>query len=104
MIPVTLRFLLVFGVVAAASDLSPKGELIWSVNMSTFLANGVCHCVDVSHTQPQVIYVARNPKDVSVSLYHHVRNKQKDVFDGNESDMIRCFVQGRRVKDSRPHE
>ncbi|CAB1115455.1 AST [Ectocarpus sp. CCAP 1310/34] len=45
----------------------------------------------------KVIYVARNPKDVSVSLYHHVRNKQRNVFDGDESDMIRCFVQGRRV-------
>ncbi|CAM9568921.1 unnamed protein product [Ectocarpus fasciculatus] len=43
----------------------------------------------------KVIYVARNPKDVSVSLYHHVRRKQNDVFDGDLSDMIRCFVQGR---------
>ncbi|CAN0436574.1 unnamed protein product [Pylaiella littoralis] len=45
----------------------------------------------------KVIYVARNPKDVSVSLYHHAHNRQKGVFDGDESDMIRCFVQGRRV-------
>ncbi|CAM9593461.1 unnamed protein product [Ectocarpus sp. 12 AP-2014] len=43
----------------------------------------------------KVIYVARNPKDVSVSLFHHVRHKQKAVFDGDQSDMIRCFVQGR---------
>ncbi|CAN0437811.1 unnamed protein product, partial [Ectocarpus sp. 13 AM-2016] len=41
------------------------------------------------------IYVARNPKDVSVSLFHHVRRTQKAVFDGDQSDMIRCFVQGR---------
>lgn len=43
----------------------------------------------------QVIYVARNPKDVSVSLYHHARNKQKDSFVGDQSYMIGRFVQGR---------
>lgn len=43
----------------------------------------------------QVIYVARNPKDVVVSLYHHIINKCPHVFSGDMSDMIRCFVQGR---------
>eukprot|EP00903_Cladosiphon_okamuranus_P015917 g14702.t1 len=43
----------------------------------------------------KVIYVARNPKDVSVSLYHHARNKQNEAFIGDESYMIGCFVQGR---------
>eukprot|EP00752_Nemacystus_decipiens_P013824 g12273.t1 len=43
----------------------------------------------------KVIYVARNPKDVSISLYHHARNKQSDAFVGDESYMISCFVKGR---------
>ncbi|CAM9623306.1 unnamed protein product, partial [Ectocarpus sp. 8 AP-2014] len=45
----------------------------------------------------KVIYVARNPKDVVVSLYHHVKNKCPHTFSGDMSDMIRCFVQGREM-------
>eukprot|EP00904_Undaria_pinnatifida_P003263 jgi/Undpi1/12938/HiC_scaffold_7.g02604.m1 len=43
----------------------------------------------------KVIYVARNPKDVCVSLFHHAKNKKRDVFSGDFSDMLQCFVIGR---------
>ncbi|CAN0392624.1 unnamed protein product, partial [Ascophyllum nodosum] len=42
----------------------------------------------------KVIYVARNPKDVAVSLYHMAISGQGAKFRGF-SDMIRFFVQGR---------
>eukprot|EP00903_Cladosiphon_okamuranus_P008699 g8335.t1 len=48
----------------------------------------------------KVIYVARNPKDVSVSLYHHARNKRWHGFVGDERYMISCFVKGRCVNGS----
>lgn len=43
----------------------------------------------------KVIYVARNPKDVCVSLLHHVLNKQGNAFGGDFSDMLACFVKGK---------
>lgn len=43
----------------------------------------------------QVIYVARNPKDVCVSLFHHIKIKRPETFTGNMSDLIRTFLEGR---------
>lgn len=43
----------------------------------------------------KVIYVARNPKDVCVSLFHHASNKPTNAFVGSFSDMLACFVKGR---------
>ncbi|CAM9660288.1 unnamed protein product [Ectocarpus sp. 12 AP-2014] len=45
----------------------------------------------------KVIYVARNPKDVCVSLYHHVKNKRPDTFSGDFSDHVRSFVEGSQM-------
>ncbi|CAN0122078.1 unnamed protein product [Scytosiphon promiscuus] len=48
----------------------------------------------------KVIYVARNPKDVCVSLFHHIKIKRPDTFTGDMSGLIRTFVQGRQVNGS----
>ncbi|CAN0329358.1 unnamed protein product [Pylaiella littoralis] len=45
----------------------------------------------------KVVYVARNPYDVCVSLYHHIKNKRPHTFSGDVSDHIRCFVQGKHM-------
>lgn len=55
----------------------------------------VSSCGENDDHEPQVIYVVRNPKDVSVSLYNHAKAKQPEQFVGDVSDMIRSFVQGR---------
>lgn len=39
--------------------------------------------------------MARNPKDVCVSLLGHIRRKRPDTFAGDMSDLIRTFVEGR---------
>lgn len=43
----------------------------------------------------KVIYVARNPKDVCVSLLHHLRNKRGNIFTAQFSGLLECFVKGR---------
>eukprot|EP00904_Undaria_pinnatifida_P003266 jgi/Undpi1/12940/HiC_scaffold_7.g02606.m1 len=43
----------------------------------------------------KVIYVARNPKDVCVSLFKHAVNKPRHPFVGDFSDMFYGFVNGR---------
>lgn len=42
----------------------------------------------------KIIYVARNPKDVVVSLYHHAKNKPDFNFKGTFSDMLDFFMAG----------
>ncbi len=42
----------------------------------------------------KVIYVARNPKDVAVSMYYHARNKKYFEFNGSFSDMFDHFYGG----------
>eukprot|EP00904_Undaria_pinnatifida_P001158 jgi/Undpi1/11042/HiC_scaffold_30.g13342.m2 len=43
----------------------------------------------------KVIYVCRNPKDVCVSLQHHAKNKPMFEYEGEFSDMLRFFAEGR---------
>uniref|UniRef100_A0A7S2V4V9 Sulfotransferase domain-containing protein n=1 Tax=Fibrocapsa japonica TaxID=94617 RepID=A0A7S2V4V9_9STRA len=44
---------------------------------------------------PKVIYVARNPKDVVVSLYHHAKNKPVFGFTGGFDKMLHFFMEGK---------
>lgn len=39
--------------------------------------------------------MCRNPKDVCVSLQHHATNKPLFEYEGNFSDMLRFFAEGR---------
>lgn len=43
----------------------------------------------------KVIYVCRNPKDVCVSLQHHATNKPLFDYEGDFSDMLTFFAEGR---------
>ncbi len=43
---------------------------------------------------PRVIYIARNPKDVAVSMSYHARNKEQFKFNGTFSDMFDHFYHG----------
>ncbi|CAM9759274.1 unnamed protein product, partial [Discosporangium mesarthrocarpum] len=43
----------------------------------------------------KVVYVARNPKDVCVSLFHHAKNKPEFGFDGGFPEMLHLFAEGR---------
>jgi hypothetical protein len=47
-----------------------------------------------SSTSVKVVYIARNPKDVAVSLFHHARNKPDFEFSGTFGDLFNCFVNG----------
>lgn len=43
----------------------------------------------------KVIYVARNPKDTVVSLYHHATSKPEFGYTGSFEDFVRLFLQGK---------
>jgi hypothetical protein len=51
-------------------------------------------------TGAKVIYVARNPKDTVVSLYHHARNKPEFGFQGTFEEMLKLFVAGKAENGS----
>lgn len=42
----------------------------------------------------KIIYIARNPKDVCVSLYHHAKNKPEFGYTGNFETFVRMFLAG----------
>ena len=42
--------------------------------------------------QPRVVYVARNPKDTVVSLFHHARNKPEFGFTGDFETFVEIFL------------
>jgi hypothetical protein len=42
----------------------------------------------------KVIYIARNPKDVAVSLYHHAKNKPEFQFSGDFDCFLKLFLSG----------
>ncbi|CAN0059913.1 unnamed protein product, partial [Choristocarpus tenellus] len=48
----------------------------------------------------KVIYIARNPKDVCVSLFHHAKNKPDFEFTGKFDDMLHLFAEGRAENSS----
>ena len=45
--------------------------------------------------QYKVIYVARNPKDTIVSLYHHAKSKPEFEFQGNFQQFFQLFLLGK---------
>ena len=50
----------------------------------------------------QVIYVARNPKDVSVSYYHYVRMLAEVHFNGNYQSFFDKFINDKGEQHCRP--
>jgi hypothetical protein len=42
----------------------------------------------------KVIYIARNPKDVAVSLYHHAKNKPEFQYSGDFDSFLKLFLGG----------
>ncbi|XP_046360225.1 sulfotransferase 1B1-like isoform X2 [Haliotis rufescens] len=51
---------------------------------------------EVVSKRTKVIYLLRNPKDVAVSLYHHVWGMNKDnwVYNGTWDDFLDAYLQG----------
>jgi len=49
---------------------------------------------------PKVIYVARNPKDVVVSLFHHAQDKPCFNFNGDFDQMLHFFMEGKSENGS----
>ena len=48
------------------------------------------------HTTPaKYIYIVRNPKDVAVSYYHHMRGFKIDAFSGSWEEFFDLFLAGR---------
>jgi hypothetical protein len=42
----------------------------------------------------KVIYIVRNPKDVTVSYFHFIKMSTQAQFDGNFKDFFKAFVSG----------
>lgn len=41
-----------------------------------------------------MIYIARNPKDVAISLYHHAKNKPEFEFSYDFNTFLNLFLNG----------
>ena len=52
------------------------------------------NCEAVSLSLPQVIYVARNPKDVAVSYYHFCRMAKFFLDPGSFDEFLHQFLDG----------
>ena len=48
-----------------------------------------------------MIYIVRNPKDVSVSYYHFIKMSTQVEFKGNFSDFFISFVKGCGKKENK---
>ena len=49
------------------------------------------------HILPPVIYVARNPKDTAVSLFHHAKSKPEFGYTGDFNTFCEIFLAGTYV-------
>ena len=47
-----------------------------------------------NNSEPKVIYIARNPKDSAVSLYHHAKSKPEFGFTGDFNSFCTLFLSG----------
>ena len=47
-----------------------------------------------------VIYVARNPKDTVVSLYHHAKSKPEFVYTGDFNTFCEIFLAGNKKQQN----
>ena len=55
---------------------------------------------DPASSVAKFIYVARNPKDVAVSLYHHSRLLTHCEFDGDWDCFFEIFMEGKNEMGS----
>ncbi|KAK6177902.1 hypothetical protein SNE40_012774 [Patella caerulea] len=49
---------------------------------------------DVETKKPKIVYIRRNPKDLVVSFYHHIRKIEGYHYDGDFKDFLPLFSNG----------
>ena len=55
---------------------------------------------DPASSVAKFIYIARNPKDVAVSLYYHTRRVKITDFDGDWDCFFELFMEGKNTYGS----
>ncbi|CAG0902006.1 unnamed protein product [Darwinula stevensoni] len=72
---------------AMAEQLGKSGRLLKSHLPFAFLPSSL---MEIS----KMVYIARNPYDVVVSFYHHMKKMPHHQFQGKISDLVDFFVEG----------
>ncbi len=57
--------------------------------------HGWPHLIPEGLPNTKYIFLIRNPKDVAVSLYHHLRGKKRISYQGNWNDFFELYLLGR---------
>ncbi len=61
----------------------------------TLTFHGLPHLIPTGQPNTKYIFLLRNPKDVAVSMYHHLRAKKSISYQGNWDEFFELYLSGK---------